>query len=73
MAGGLRVKVPRRGIGGLAYVVDAKKLKIHMSSSPGMVADPATIDPSLTAEQRWAQATEMMKEMNVSMGPGVLE
>jgi len=54
-------------------VVDVKKLKIHMSSSPGMVADPATIDPGLTAEQWWAQATEMMKEMNVLMGPGVLE
>ena len=38
-----------------------------------MVADPATIDPGLTAEQWWAQATEMMKEMNVLMGPDVLE
>ena len=65
MAGGLRVKVPRRGIGGLAYVVGVEKLKIHMPSSPGMVADPATIDPGLTAEQWWAHATEMMKGMNV--------
>ena len=44
-----------------------------MSSSPGIVADPATIDPGLTAEQWWAQATDMMKEMNVLMGPDVLE
>ena len=35
VAGGLRVKVPRRGIGGLAYVVDEVKEKHVIISGDG--------------------------------------